>query len=207
MDDNTDSVPCLNQAIAMMKDAEKNNPGPWILHSLNTAVAAREIAKKLTILDPDTSYILGYLHDIGRREGITDMRHTLDGYNYLYNLGFTLAAKICITHSFPILDGYETIGNWDCTIDELSLLRNILSNVSFTQYDRLIQLCDVLALSDGFCLMEKRIIDIALRHGINKYSVLRWKELFRIKNEFENEIGKSIYYYLPGVINNTFGFT
>ena len=31
---------------------------------------------------------MGLLHDIGRREGVTGMRHTLDGYRYLLEQGF-----------------------------------------------------------------------------------------------------------------------
>ena len=73
-------------------------------------------------------------------------------------------------------------------------------------YDKLIQLCDALALPTGYCLIEKRIIDVALRHGVSAYSVPRWQAYFKIQREFEKAIGRSIYQVLPGVIKNTFGF-
>lgn len=45
---------------------------------------------------------------------------------------------------------------------------------------------------------------VAIRGGINEYTIPRWKSTFAIKNYFEQKIGKSIYELLPGVIENTF---
>lgn len=70
----------------------------------------------------------------------------------------------------------------------------------------LIQLCDALALPGGFCLIEKRLVDVALRHGTNPYTIPKWKAFLEIQREFEETIGGSIYALLPGVIENTFGF-
>jgi len=41
----------------------------------------------------------------------------------------------------------------------------------------------------------------------SQYSVPHWKAFFKIKEDFEKEIGQSIYALLPDVIKNTFGFT
>jgi hypothetical protein len=49
------------------------------------------------------------------------------------------------------------------------------------------------------------MIDVALRHGINEYTTLKWKATFEIKEYFELKMGKSLYSVLPGVIENTFG--
>ena len=49
------------------------------------------------------------------------------------------------------------------------------------------------------------MIDVALRHGINEYTTLKWKSTFEIKDYFEDKIGKSIYRLLPGVAENTVG--
>ena len=48
------------------------------------------------------------------------------------------------------------------------------------------------------------MVDVALRHGINEYTMLKWKATFEIKDYFENKTGKSIYSILPGVFENTF---
>ncbi|WP_423738410.1 hypothetical protein ACUH7Y_16435 [Clostridium beijerinckii] len=81
-----------------------------------------------------------------------------------------------------------------------------MSRIEETDYDRLIKLCDYLSLPNGFVLIEKRIVDIALRGGINEYTIPRWKSTFKIKEYFEEKIGKSIYSLLPNVKENTFGF-
>ena len=48
------------------------------------------------------------------------------------------------------------------------------------------------------------MVDVAMRYGTNQYTVPRWKVFFKIKGEFEKEIGCSIYSILPNVIENTF---
>jgi hypothetical protein len=68
----------------------------------------------------------------------------------------------------------------------------------------LIQLCDALTLPGGFCLLEKRLTDVALRYGCNEWTVERWRAFIEIRKYFENRIGESIYRLLPGVVENTF---
>ena len=197
-------VPTVEEAACMVDEAESRNPGPWVQHSVFTAQAAEIIAARHPLLDPSTAYVLGYLHDIGRREGVSDLRHTLDGFVYLKAQGFNDAARICLTHSFPLQNIQAGSGKWDCSETELAFASEYLSNVEYTLYDRLIQLCDALALPTGFCLIEKRLMDVALRHGINNYSVEKWKAYLQIQQEFEQAIGQSIYSLLPGVVTNTF---
>ena len=79
-----------------------------------------------------------------------------------------------------------------------------MAALELDSYDRLIALCDSLALPEGFCLIEKRLVDVALRHGINEYTVERWRSVFALQNEFEKIIGDSIYNLLPGVVETTF---
>lgn len=79
-----------------------------------------------------------------------------------------------------------------------------MSVIDDTDYDKLIKLCDYLSLPSGFCLIEKRLVDMALRGGINEYTIPRWKSTFEIKQYFEENIGKSIYSLLPNIRENTF---
>lgn len=196
--------PGKDETIKIMNEAEELNPGPWINHSLFTAKAAMFISELHSELDPEKSFVLGYLHDIGRREGVSSMRHTIDGYNFLKDLGYDEAAKICLTHSFPLKNVDAVFGRWDCSKEEYNKVKAFLNEVDYTIYDKLIQLCDALALPSGFCLLEKRMVDVLLRHGVNKFVVQKWKETFKIKKEIENKIGKSIYAVLPNVRNTTF---
>ena len=199
-------IPSLEQTEMFIKEAQELNSGPWVQHSLFVGKAAEAIANHHPKLDSQTAFILGYLHDIGRRAGVTDMRHALDGYYFLTEKGFDHTARICLTHNFPIKNINAVAGKWDCSEQELDFLNRYLSSVEFDEYDRLIQLCDAIALPSGFCLVEKRLMDVALRHGVNDFSVPRWKAYMSLQKEFENIIGQSIYKVLPGVVENTFGF-
>jgi hypothetical protein len=201
------NIPSLEQAETFIKEAQELHPGPWVQHSFFVGKAAEAIAKHHPKLNSQTAFILGYLHDIGRRAGVvTDMRHTLDGYHFLMEQGFDYAARICITHVFPLKQLNSVAGKWDCTKQELDFLAEYLFSIEFDEYDRLIQLCDAIALPSGYCLVEKRLMDVALRHGVNEFSVPRWKAFFGIQKEFEGIIGQSIYKVLDGVVENTFGF-
>jgi hypothetical protein len=200
------NIPSLEQAEALIKEAQELNSGPWVQHSFYVGKAAESIAQPHPKLDSQTAFILGYLHDIGRRAGVADMRHTLDGYYFLMEKGFDYAARICITHVFPLKHINSVAGKWDCTQQELDFLDDYLSKIEFDEYDRLIQLCDAIALPSGYCLVEKRLMDVALRHGVNEFSVPRWKAYLELQKEFESATGQSIYKALDGVVENTFGF-
>ena len=199
-------IPTRDQAEAFMNDAQRKNPGAWAEHSRYVARAAEAIAAHHPALDPEAAFILGYLHDIGRRNGVSGMRHVMDGYDFLIGKGFDGAARICLTHSYPIKDALIAPAKWDGSVEDLSFVSDYLAKVEYDDYDRLIQLCDSLALPTGFCLMEKRLMDVALRYGTNDFSVPRWKAYLGLKREFDQAIGQSIYRVLPGVIENTFGF-
>jgi HD domain len=200
-------IPSRNEAESFLAEAQTLNPGSWYSHSLFVAEAAEIIADHHPHLDSEKAYILGSLHDIGRRAGITGMRHILDGYHFMHANGFSDVARICITHSFPIKDiVFCVTSEWDCSPEEIEFVRKYLLAIEFTEYDKLIQLCDALALPTGLCLIEKRLLDVSLRYGTNEYSVPRWKAYLSIQQEFEQVIESSIYKILPGVVENTFGF-
>ena len=75
-------IPDRHQAELWLQEAGVLNPGPWVAHSRYVAEAARNIATRLPTLDAEAAYVLGLLHDIGRRAGVTGMRHSLDGYTF-----------------------------------------------------------------------------------------------------------------------------
>ena len=189
----------------MLEEAEQKSPGLWGKHSRNVALAAQNIAEFCPQLDAEKAYILGLLHDIGRIDGSTGMQHTLDGYRYCMLKGFSQAAQICLTHSFPNKNIDEAQGQWERGKD-CRTVKEFLARVRYDDYDRLIQLCDALGMASGFCLMEKRLMDVALRHGINQYTLNKWKAYFQIKENFESIMKKSVYEVLPGIVENTFDF-
>ena len=199
-------VPNIEEAKLILAEGSKLNPGPWTEHSFYVGKAAELIAKEDKELDGDTALVLGMLHDIGRRFGITSMRHSIDGYKFATEKGHNLWARICITHSFPYKNIDAVFGKWDCSDEEYRFVKEYLDNIDLSAYDKLIQLCDALALPTGYCLMEKRMLDVAMRHGVNEYTIKKWKATFEIQKYFEERIGKSIYSILPNVVENTFKF-
>jgi len=198
-------LPSRSQAQTYLTEAAQRNPGPWEAHSRHVAQAAANIAAYHPQLEPQPAYILGLLHDIGRRDGVTDMRHVLDGYRFLVSEGYPDAARICMTHSFPVPDAAAGSGKWDVTPEELAFVRAYLAGIEYTAYDRLIQLCDALCLPSGPVLIEKRLIDVTLRHGFNDLTLAKWRAFLDIQADFEQALGISIYQLLPGVHENTFG--
>jgi hypothetical protein len=197
-------IPSLDDARSIVAEAEGRNPGPWVGHSIWAAKAAQMIAGHCPGLDGETAYILGLLHDIGRRVGVTEMRHIFDGYQFLAGLGYEDAARISITHSFPVKNIRAVEGQWDCTAAEFQFIRDFINGIEYNDYDRLIQLCDSLALPDGICLIEKRFVEVALRHGLHEHTIQRWRAYLQIQEDFEKKLNDSIYHLLPGVIETTF---
>ena len=59
-------------------------------------------------------------------------------------------------------------------------------------------------LPTGFCLLEKRFVDVTIRYGIHLATIDRWKKILEIKSLYDKKVGCSIYDLLPGVIENSF---
>ena len=198
-------IPSKNEIERYLKQAKLNSPGPWYEHSLNTAKAAYLIACECENMDTDAAYAMGALHDIGRREGVSQMHHVIAGYDFMTHEGYPDIARICITHSYITRRVKDDCAKPDCSPDELLFLQNFIDKTAYNDYDKLIQLCDCICLPDGFCLLEKRMVDVVLRYGFNEGTLSRWNATFGLKEYFENKIGKSIYSLLPGVEKTTFG--
>ncbi|HIY29226.1 MAG TPA: HD domain-containing protein [Firmicutes bacterium] len=204
-------IPSIQQAETYLREGFWQNQGLWADHSRYVGQAARLIAERVPGLDPDRAQVLGMLHDIGRRFGITGNLHIIDGYDFMMRQGFPDVARICLTHSFPLQDIESCFGSWQPRKSlkrdgeaEKQRVAELLSGITYDEYDRLIQLCDALATSKGFCLMEKRWVNVVMRYGPNPYMVPKWKATYKIKEHFEKQMGVSVYEILPGVKENTF---
>ena len=197
-------VPTVEQADAYLIEAEVMNPGQWVPHVKYVAQAAKAIADQHPTLDADAAYALGCVHDIGRRGGRMGIRHIVEGHAFMIAEGFPVAGRICLTHSYPYQDWAFDCSTWDCEPGVCEDVQAFIRDVEYDDYDRLIQLCDMLALPEGFCLLEKRMVEGALRHGTSAQLQNKWRETFEIQDRFESSIGCSIYELLPGVVENTF---
>lgn len=192
-------LPDIDTALKELEIAGKMNPGPWTEHSLNVAKAAKLISEHCGNLDSNKAFVFGLLHDIGRRNGVSAVKHIIDGYDYAMSKGWDEIAGVCLTHSFPIKDIDADIGKKDISKEQYDFIDNYLKNTEYDDYDKLIILCDALADANGFCILEKRFIDTTRRYGIFPFSVERWNKTYEYKEYFESLTGKSIYKLLPHI--------
>lgn len=183
--------------------AAKLTPGPWEQHSISVARNARLIAEKTEVMDGDKAYVMGLMHDIGRRAGIKGILHIFDGYDYMISIGQEEIARICLTHSFPIKDVNTFFGKYDCSLEQTTFLQHFLEEIEYDNYDILIQLCDAVSLPNGACIMEKRLVDVALRHGLPDFTIDKWKAFMNAKKHFDELCGCNIYSFLPNILENS----
>lgn len=186
-------VPSVQEAEDLLKEAQKLNPGSWVDHNKVAGVCAKEIAKKCDNLNPDIAYALGMLHDIGRRFGNMDMRHILAGYQFMKEQGFDDCARICLTHSFPYKNINAYNGKNDCSDEESEFIKNFIDSTEYNDYDKLIQLSDALAYPTGAVYIEKRLVDVVLRKGLNDLIIPKWKEFLALKDYFDKRASCNIY--------------
>lgn len=197
-------LPTRKEAIELVRDGLVSNPGPWGRHCLTAAHCAEKIADACGDMDSEKAYILGLLHDIGRKFGVRHLGHVSDGFSYMEKLGYDEVAKICLTHSFNNHTVDEYIGKFDVTERELALIKSELAKITYDEYDLLIQLCDSLAGADGVLDIEERMGDVKKRYG--SYPQNKWDSNIRLMHYFENKMGKNIYQvcekdlFVPGEI-------
>lgn len=180
------------QAHTLLLWAHEQNPGPWLAHSQNAAKAAETIARACG-LDEERAYLMGLLHDIGRYEGVRGMHHVIAGYELMMTKNQHEIARICLTHSFPVLDTDVYTGPQDCTAAEMAFLKEQLARIQLDEYDRLIQLCDALAMPDGISTIEERLFEGTLRHGFNDHTLRKWQAFIDLKKHFDKCCGSTIY--------------
>lgn len=184
-------LPTREEAGRLLREAELCNPGPWGDHSRTAAHCAERIAAACRGMDPEKAYVLGLLHDIGRKFGARHLGHVSDGYTYMRSLGYDEVAQVCLTHSFDDRTTDHYIGKFDTTAEELAMIRTVLAAVTEDDYDRLIRLCDALSGSDGVLDMEERMNDVRRRYG--SYPEEKWQSNLGLKTYFEQKTGKDIY--------------
>ena len=142
-------------------------------------------------MDGERAYVLGLLHDIGRKFGVRHLGHVADGYTYMKSLGYDEAAKICLTHSFNSRTLKEYIGKIDVSSEELAMITEELAKTVYDDYDRLIQLCDALAGAEGVLDIEARMNDVKQRYG--SYPQEKWDANIKLKRYYEEKMQQDLY--------------
>lgn len=185
-------VPSRQEAEGLLQWAAAKNLGPWTAHARTAGRAARTIAAACG-MDKERAYALGLLHDIGRYAGVSDMRHIILGHDLMWQQGYKKAALICLTHSFPVQDVETYGGSNDCTPADTLRVQALLEEAVYDDEVRLIQLCDAISLPEGVTIMERRLVDVALRRGVTTRSPEKWRAFLNLKEHFDRMCGRSIY--------------
>ena len=183
-------IPTREEAHRLLTEAEGCNPGPWGDHCRVAADCAYKIAAAAG-MDAERAYVLGLLHDIGRKFGKGHLQHVWYGYRYMMELGYDGAARSCLTHSFNSKSMEEYIGKRDIPDDQQQEIQNLLDRLEYDDYDRLIQLCDSLAMAEGVADIETRMLDVKRRYGW--YPQQKWDMNLALKAYFEKKCGRDIY--------------
>lgn len=176
-------------ALEMLKEAESTTTDlGWIKHSKCVGETAEIIAKKLE-LDEDKAKTLGYIHDIGKKDG--DFRnHVMNGYNYLKELGYDEEyCNICLTHSYLNNDVYCTAGGIPM---DIPFRTEFIKNHEYTIYEKIINLCDLMCTSKRM-ILEQRLIEIMLRRGCHENTVYHITEAKKLKEKIDEMLGCSVY--------------
>lgn len=176
----------------LLKEAQKLNDGPWVNHSQFVARLAERIAQKAG-MDSEKAYVLGLLHDIGRRNGQMEARHAWEGYLFLNELDFAEGARICLTHTFQYQNIDAIYDSWDCNEEEKQFIENYLKSITYDDYDKLIQLCDALSLSDDYCYAEKKMVSSVMKYGFKETTLRKWKAILELKKYFDEKIEGDVY--------------
>ncbi|NLX83817.1 MAG: HD domain-containing protein [Clostridiales bacterium] len=186
-------VPTIKEAEALLLWAEEQNPGLWVSHVKTAARAASTIAGHCG-MDRLRCYTLGLLHDVGRYEGKSALRHTIAGYDLMMSKGWGKAAAICLTHSFPLPEIRFYNGKNDCSEQDTWRICQLLNQIEYDDEIRLVQLCDAISLPSHVTIMEKRLIEVALRHGVTPNISEKWRRFLELKDLFDQKCGQNIYH-------------
>ena len=185
-------MPELQEAKRLLDWALERNPGPWGAHCETVARAAHRIASACGMA-AERCRVMGLVHDIGRFVGRAGVRHVIAGYDLMMEKSWPDAARACLTHSFPVRDLAAYNGEIDCTAEECARLTHLLDQAVYDDEVRLIQLCDAISLPTGVTLMEKRLMDVGLRHGLSRTTADKWRAFLSIKAHFDALCGQNIY--------------
>lgn len=170
----------------------------YIFHTEGVARAAQIIAAATDDMNPEKAYVLGLLHDYGKKydERTVNKFHGRSGYEELNKLGYPVAARICLTHTFPQRD-FNNEDYLSYPQEWLEWAHKELSGIIYDDYDRLIQLCDMFFEGMQIVDFESRFKGIVRRYNLPQRLLgVLMKNASRLRGYFEDKTGQDIYQLL-----------
>lgn len=182
----------------------------WIRHSICVGDTAGRIAQALhekeINVDVDKTITLGYIHDIGKKfnEHGGVFPHAINGYKYIKELGYDEEyAGICIKHSF-LNNDIDCISNdrdeTDKSNPNYSFVKEYISN-EYSIEEKIINLCDLMCTTKTLTV-EKRMIDLLMRHGVFKKTYYHIEETMKLKEYFDELLRYNLYDLFPEIKEN-----
>lgn len=199
------------KARSILENARKDSKETrWIEHSICVGDTAGRIAQALfkngINIDVDKTIALGYIHDVGKRYNYHGgvFPHAINGYNFIKELGYDEEyAGICIKHSF-LNNDIDCISNdrdeTDKTNPNYIFVKNYISN-EYSLEEKIINLCDLMCTTKTLTI-DKRMIDLLLRHGVFAKTYYHIEETVKLKTYFDNLLGYNLYDLFPEIREN-----
>ena len=186
--------------------SSKTTNDHWVKHSICVGNTAGRIAKALN-LDEDFAKTLGYIHDIGKSFEYNEtgvFPHAIKGYEYIKSLGYDEEyAGICIKHSF-LNNDIDCIANnrdeTDKTNEHYNFVKTYISG-EYSIYEKIINLCDLMCTTKVLTV-DKRMMDLLLRHGDYAKTHYHIVETIKLKEYFDNLLGYNLYDLFPEIKDN-----
>ena len=168
------------------------------LHIQLVALGAEIISSKIPEMNTRKAYILGLLHDVDKIIDEKEEFHGLSGYRMMMDKGYDDVAKICLTHSFTNKD--FKITDFGYNQDDMQKCKEMISQLEYDDYARLIQLCDLLVNTFKFDDMRKRFVFIKNKYNVSIVSIKdKYRNALKLKYYFDKKCGCDIYKLL-GVV-------
>ena len=178
----------------------------WINHSICVGNAAGVIAKALN-LDEDFAKTLGYIHDVGKKFDYVEdgvFPHAIKGYEYIKSLGYDEEyAGICIKHSF-LNNDIDCISNDRDETDKQNPNYNFVKEYikeEYSIYEKIINLCDLMCTTKVLTV-DKRMMDLLVRHGVYTKTHYHIEETLKLKKYFDDLLGYNLYDLFPEIREN-----
>ena len=129
-------LPTREEAQKLIRDGLLSNPGPWGKHCLTAAHCAEKIASACGDMDVEKAYILGLLHDIGRKFGVRHLGHVYDGYVYMKSLGYDELAKTIYDEYDRLIQLCDCLAGAEGVLDIENRMNDVKKRYGFYPQDK-----------------------------------------------------------------------
>ena len=129
-------LPTREEALKLIRDGLLFNPGPWGKHCLTAAHCAEKIASACGDMDVEKAYILGLLHDIGRKFGVRHLGHVYDGYVYMKSLGYDEVAKTIYDEYDRLIQLCDCLAGAEGVLDIENRMNDVKKRYGFYPQDK-----------------------------------------------------------------------